>query len=110
MDKGSPHREHPAPPKGSLELCCQRHDLLVQRRAKLSHQAYARLGRLPMVDLQSTTCGVDGCPNILTCQSRAHWPGLVQQRDLALGCDQAQNMHPTCRERQLAWPQSDLLR
>src|ERR671924_1419597 len=102
MEKGSQHREHPAPLIGSLELYCQRHYLLVQRIAKLFHQEYVRLGRLPMIDLQPTACGVDGCPDILARQTLADCPGLVQQCDLPLCCDQTQKMHPTCRERQLA--------
>jgi hypothetical protein len=110
MDKGSQHREQFAPLIRSLELYCQRHYLLVQHIAKLSHQAYACLGRLSMVDLQPTTSGADGCPDILACETLAHRPSLVQQRDLALCCDQTQKMYPTCRERHLARQQSDLLR
>src|SRR5262245_48332277 len=109
MEKGSQHREHSAPAIGSLELCCQRHDLLVQRIAKCSHQAYARLGRLSMIDLQSTALGGDGCPDILARQSLAHTPRLVQQRDLTLGCDQTQKMYSPCSERQHAWQLLDLL-
>src|SRR5215213_3833268 len=110
MDKGSQHREHPAPLIGSLELYCQRHNLLVQRIAKLFHQAYACLIRLPMVDLQPTTSGADGCPHILSCQSLAHCPALVQQRDLALCTYQAKKMHPPCCEWQLDRQHSNLLR
>src|SRR6266487_4306746 len=110
MDKGSQHREYPAPPKGSLELDCQRHNLLVQRIAKPFHQAYACLIRLPMVDRQPTTSGADGSPDILSCQSLAHCPALVQQRDLALCCHQAKKMHPPCGEWQFDWQQSNLLR
>src|SRR5215208_445746 len=110
MKKGSQHREHPAPPKGSLELYCQRHNLLVQRIAKLFHQAYACLIRLPMVDLQPTTHGADGCPDILSGQSLAHCPALVQERDLALCTHQAKKMQPPCCEWQLDRQQSNLLR
>src|SRR5215208_1846381 len=108
MKKGSQHREHPAPPKGSLELYCQRHNLLVQRIVKLFHQAYACVIRLPMVDLQPTTRGADGGPDILSCQSLAHCPALVQQRDLTLCCHQAQKMHPPCCEWQLDRQPSNL--
>src|SRR6266508_4454266 len=110
MEKGSQHREHPAPLIRPLERYCQRHYLLVQCIAKLFHQAYVYVGRLPMVDPQSTTSGTDGRPDILACQTLAHCPALVQQCDLALCCDQAQKMEPTCRQRHLARQHSDLRR
>src|SRR5215216_5213581 len=96
MEKGSQHREHSAPLIVSLERYCQRHYLLVQCIAKLFHQAYACLGRPPMVDPQPTTSGADGCPDILTCQPLAHRPALVQQRDLTLCGDQTHKMEPAC--------------
>src|SRR5215207_1304995 len=109
MEKGSQHREHPAPSMRSPELRRQRHDLLVQHVAKRSHQAHARLGRPSVVDQQATACDVDTCPDILACQSLAHWPGLVQQRDVPLCCHQAQKMHSSGCERQLARQHSYLL-
>src|SRR5215211_4699498 len=55
-----------------------------------------------MVDPQPTTSGTDGCPEMLACQTLAHRPVLVQQRDLTLCCHQTQKMHPACRQRHLA--------
>src|SRR6266540_1139785 len=107
--QGSQHREHPAPLIVPLELRCQRYDLLVQHIAKRCHQAHARPIRASMRDQQPTAFGADGGPDIMSCQSLAHSPRLVQHAHLALCCYQPQKMHPTGRERQFARQHSDLL-
>lgn len=66
--------------------------------------------KMSMVDLQPTACGVDSRPNVLVCQPLVHYPGLVQQCDLALGADQTQKIHPTRHQRQFAGQQRDLHR
>src|SRR6266542_1311929 len=61
-------------------------------------------------DLQPARVGRDGGPDVLASQTLAYAPGLVEDRNRAIGCDAAQEMDPTGRDWQRLGQMRDLVR
>ncbi len=79
-----------------------------QRRDSLTHLIrilfdQSRLSPLtrPMINFQTLPVGRERRPHILMRQLFAYFPVLFQKLDLSIGTDLADEMNPSCKERQL---------